>query len=264
MAVRKAVPCASIRMDWPAATPAIAKIGTVRIDAILPFANRCPSVKACLRMHAYISLRYITDWPMFRLGKSRSLPYALDFLLPVHCCLCCVRYGCPAPSRTSVEEEFRCTPYLSTDYAYPPSVEPLIVAKQNGIYSPYDLQCFSDLRQTDIEHIVARSEAHDSGLCAATNETRRLFARDLLNLTLASPRLNRFDKSDHDAGEWLPLHNKCWYADIIVRIKSKYDLTVDARESSALNELLRECADIRMDIPYCSPIRYIRLIPWVA
>ena len=45
---------------------------------------------------------------------------------------------------------------------------------------------FSSTRETDIEHIVARSEAHDSGLCAANPETRNRFASDLLNLTLAA------------------------------------------------------------------------------
>ncbi len=155
-----------------------------------------------------------------------------------------------------VEEEFRCTPYVSTEYRYPQSVEPLIIEQQEGIYSPYDLQCFSDRRQTDIEHIVARSEAHDSGMCRATIETRREFSRDLLNLALASPQLNRIEKSDLDAGEWLPVYNKCWFADAIVRVKSKYDLSVDQRESSVLNQLLRECTNVVTDIPYCSPIRY--------
>ena len=51
----------------------------------------------------------------------------------------------------------------------------------------------------DIEHIVARSEAHDSGLCATDAATRRRFASDLLNLTLASPSVNRSQKSGKDA-----------------------------------------------------------------
>ena len=50
-------------------------------------------------------------------------------------------------------------------------------------------------RDTDIEHIVARSEAHDSGLCAASAAVKAAFARDLLNLTLASPRLNRYSEA---------------------------------------------------------------------
>ena len=41
-----------------------------------------------------------------------------------------------------------------------------------------------------IEHIVAINEAHHSGMCTADIETKRTFAGDLLNLTLASPEVN--------------------------------------------------------------------------
>ena len=63
----------------------------------------------------------------------------------------------------------------------------------------------------DIEHIVARSEAHDSGLCGRDGNTKRAFARDLLNLTLASPSVNRHQKVDKDLAQWLPALNQCWY-----------------------------------------------------
>ena len=46
----------------------------------------------------------------------------------------------------------------------------------------------SPTNETDIEHIVARSEAHDSGLCVADEATRRRFATDLLNLAGKSRR----------------------------------------------------------------------------
>ena len=59
--------------------------------------------------------------------------------------------------------------------------------------------------------IVARSEAHDSDLCAASLQTRRSFARDLDNLTLAAPHTNRQLKVAKDLAEWLPDLNRCWY-----------------------------------------------------
>ena len=61
-------------------------------------------------------------------------------------------------------------------------------------YGPYTGTCFSSTRQSDIEHIVATSEAHDSGLCARDRATRTRFAQDLRNLTLASPQVNRHQK----------------------------------------------------------------------
>ena len=72
--------------------------------------------------------------------------------------------------------EVRHTPYSSKDYPYPASVEPRIVRKQGGIFSPYSMRCFSSIRETDIEHIIARSEAHESGLSLQPPEVRKAFA----------------------------------------------------------------------------------------
>ena len=99
-----------------------------------------------------------------------------------------------------IAPEQRCSPYSSEDYSYPKSVEQEIADQIGQIYGPYTGMCFSSTRETDIEHIVARSEAHDSGLCAANAETRQRFSGDLLNMTLASPQVNRHSKSDKDAG----------------------------------------------------------------
>ena len=55
-----------------------------------------------------------------------------------------------------------------------------IIQRLGGIFSPYTNEVFYSKRDTDIEHIVARSEAHDSGLCRADAATKRAFSRDLL------------------------------------------------------------------------------------
>ncbi len=83
-----------------------------------------------------------------------------------------------------VAPEHRCAPYDRTHYPYPRSVERKIVAAMGEhVYGPYTGRHFRSIRESDIEHIVAVSEAHDSGLCAAGPDTRRRFASDLLNLT---------------------------------------------------------------------------------
>ena len=115
-----------------------------------------------------------------------------------------------------------------------------------GIYSRYTGQAFASTRQTDIEHVVARSEAHDSGLCAADVATRRRFASDLLNLTLAAPYLNRHDKRDHDAAGWLPPLNRCWFANRVVEVRRKYDLTIDRHEADVLERLLSTCTSTEL------------------
>jgi len=151
----------------------------------------------------------------------------------------------------TVAPENRCSPYRSKDYRYPQSVEPKIVRSIGKMYSPYSGECFTSLRQSDIEHIVARSEAHDSGLCAASGDLKRRFSSDLLNLTLASPYLNRQLKSHYDAAEWIPNRNQCWFADTVVAVKRKYQLTVDRREAQALENILSRCESIKMVVTQC-------------
>ncbi len=117
------------------------------------------------------------------------------------------------------------------------------------------------IRQTDIEHIVARSEAHDSGLCAATAQVRKDFAEDLLNLTHAAPFLNRRQKIAKDASEWLPPNNRCWYANTIVEVKRKYGLTVDEEEAAVLSRILRNCPKVEMELPTCIDKVPFRTVP---
>jgi len=153
----------------------------------------------------------------------------------------------------AVASENRCSPYDSDDYRYPPSVEPRIVDGLGGIYGPYTGRWFESIRETDIEHIVARSEAHDSGLCAASLETRRRFASDLLNLTLASPSVNRHQKVDKDPADWLPALNRCWYVDQVIQVRLKYDLTIDRAEAEAIEQVLAECVTTQMLITEQGP-----------
>ena len=140
-----------------------------------------------------------------------------------------------------IADENRCSPYDRDDYPYSQSVEDLIIAELGGIYSPYTGETFTRKTETDIEHMVATSEAHDSGLCAADATTKRRFASDLLNLTLADPITNRHDKRGKDAADWLPDMNRCWFADRVVEVRREYDLTIDRREARALAAVLSRC-----------------------
>ena len=146
-----------------------------------------------------------------------------------------------------VAPEDRCSPYNPDDYRYSQSVEQHIVASLGGIiYGPYTGSWFDSTSETDIEHIVARSEAHDSGLCAADAATKRQFASDLVNLTLASPSVNRSQKSGKDAAEWLPDLNRCWFAHRVVEVRQQYELTTDRRESEVLESILSGCTSTEM------------------
>ena len=153
----------------------------------------------------------------------------------------------------TVAPEHRCATYdKKRDYPYPQSVERDIVRALGTVYGPYTGACFASTRETDIEHIVAASEAHDSGLCAADAETKARFSRDLRNLTLASPQVNRYEKSGKDASEWVPRRNQCWFAARVVEVRQAYGLTVDRHEAAALERILSGCESTALEPVVCS------------
>ena len=112
--------------------------------------------------------------------------------------------------------------------------------KANGqVYTPYSCLAFditaNGTAATDIEHIVALAETHDSGIA---DERRRDIASDLDNLTIADPTVNRSEKSDRDAAEWMPARHGAWFAERVIQVKLEYGLSVDPAERDALDALL--------------------------
>ena len=78
---------------------------------------------------------------------------------------------------------------------------------------------------------------------------RRRFASDLLNLTLAAPKVNRCGgsgKCARDAAEWLPPRNRCWFAQRVVEVRREYRLAIDRREADALERVLSGCESTEM------------------
>ena len=137
-----------------------------------------------------------------------------------------------------VRPESRCSAYnRDRDYRYSQSVEPAIAKRMGGIRCRYTGTRYQSLRDTHIEHVVALSEAHDSGLCAADAATKLRFANDLLNLTLSDPTVNR-QKSGKDAGEWMPRLDPYEFAKTVILVKLKYGLSIDRREKKALDRAL--------------------------
>ena len=136
-----------------------------------------------------------------------------------------------------VADELTCRSYdRKRDYL---NIEEAVIARQ-GMASLYTGKTFDGPRDSEVDHIVALREAHDSGLCEADRALRHQFAHDLGNLTLASPRVNR-QKGARDAAAWLPEVNQCWFAETVIRIKLKYGLTVDRQEVRALAAALATC-----------------------
>ena len=153
-----------------------------------------------------------------------------------------------------VAPESRCAtdPYRRSAYGERyRSKESDIQEALGGIFSPYTLECFGSLRETEIEHIVALAEAHNSGMCEHDTQTKRTFGGDLLNLTLADSVTNR-TKSSRDAFDWLPEENKCWFADRVLKVRQEFGLSVDPDEAAALEELIATCDSFELEVPACA------------
>ena len=69
-------------------------------------------------------------------------------------------------------------------------------------------------------------------------------ASDDLNLTLASPHLNRNAKGAKDWSDWRPERNACWTAGRVVQVRAKWRLTVDRREADALRRTPSGCGSL--------------------
>ena len=105
--------------------------------------------------------------------------------------------------------------------------------------------------EIDIEHVVARSEAWDSGASEWTQERRDAFSNDPLELLAVSSGGNRAH-GEKDAAGWLPsvgvkstgVNNPaydCLYVARQIAVKDKYDLSVDMTEKDAMEDVLATC-----------------------
>ena len=116
-----------------------------------------------------------------------------------------------------------------------------------SLLDPYSNKLISfDLSKSastiDIDHVVALSNAWQTGALQLTPTQRTNFANDPLNLLAVDAKLNR-QKGDGDAATWLPPYKsyRCSYVARQVSVKSKYKLWVTAPEKSAISNLLTAC-----------------------
>lgn len=148
-----------------------------------------------------------------------------------------------------------CPDYHSADYSYSSSLEYELVLDYDGVYDPYNDHWYTtldSLSALDIDHIVARKEAHISGLCHGPLDSKKTFARDSLNLALADARTNR-QKSDRDAASWMPAFNRCWFTRRVVEVREEYQLTIDPVERDTLEHYIYECASFELETAAVRP-----------
>ncbi|WP_434591365.1 GmrSD restriction endonuclease domain-containing protein [Brevibacterium sp. 1718] len=96
----------------------------------------------------------------------------------------------------------------------------------------------------DIDHVVARSNAWQTGAFKFDEETLKEFGNDPLNLLAVSSSLNR-QKGDGDAATWLPPNKsfRCEYVARQIAVKHKYELWVVPAEKAAMERVLVKCDD---------------------
>ena len=94
----------------------------------------------------------------------------------------------------------------------------------------------------DIDHVVALSNAWQTGAAYFDRNIRSQIANDPLNLLAVDAKLNR-QKGDGDAATWLPplKSYRCTYVSKQISIKAKYGLWVTAPEKAAMKNILAKC-----------------------
>lgn len=133
------------------------------------------------------------------------------------------------------------------DVAYRPAARPCVVLR-GTLHDPYsgDTIAFTRGQSTSatvqIDHVVALSDAWQTGAQQLDGTTKELLATDLLNLLAVKGVLNQ-SKSDGDAATWLPPAKgyRCAYVARQVAVKTRYKLWVTPAERDAIARVLASC-----------------------
>ena len=96
--------------------------------------------------------------------------------------------------------------------------------------------------EVQIDHVVALSNAWQTGAFKLTAEQRKALANDPMNLFAVKGRLNS-QKGDGDAATWLPPLKsfRCAYVAQQIAVKAKYSLWVVPPEKAAMLSILAKC-----------------------
>ncbi|KAJ6110905.1 hypothetical protein N7486_003140 [Penicillium sp. IBT 16267x] len=111
-------------------------------------------------------------------------------------------------------------------------------------YSPYDGATWTQASDVDIDHLVPLSNAWKSGASEWSTADRQTFANDLTHPQLLAVTDNvNSAKGDKGPEEWKPplASYYCTYAEMWVKVKSVYNLTITDDEKSALASMLDTC-----------------------
>jgi hypothetical protein len=105
----------------------------------------------------------------------------------------------------------------------------------------------SDGSAIQIDHVIALSNAWQTGAQQLTKEVRTKLANDPLELIAVDGQANQ-EKGDGDAATWLPPNKafRCEYIARQIAVKQKYALWVTQPEKDAMRSVLNGCPNQRM------------------
>ena len=169
-----------------------------------------------------------------------------------------------------IEPEYEATPYDRSEFPHwddedgdgmNTRLEILSLEKVGNVgwYSRWDGEWYAgegglSAPRFDIDHIVSLKEAWRSGADEWSARDKDTFADDMLNLTAVTASSNR-SKGAKDASEWLPSEasGKCYLLIRVIQVKTKWSLSIDQDEYTALKELTESCGPRIPDIPSPPP-----------
>jgi hypothetical protein len=134
-----------------------------------------------------------------------------------------------------------------TGEALEPGTQDCVVVS-GTLADPYTGQTIEFVRgdgsSVDIDHVVALSDAWQTGAFGWDEARRTAFANDPLNLLAVDYSANR-QKGDGDAATWLPANRgyRCAYVARQVAVKAAYGLWVTQAEHDAIARVLESCPD---------------------
>lgn len=119
----------------------------------------------------------------------------------------------------------------------------VVIGKWTGLYTG---KVFGLASMLDIDHVIPLKHAHQSGGHAWSSLQKRAFANDYENLLAVDKSANR-SKGAKGPAKWKPSDRGVWcaYAERWRYLKSKYDLSVSAKEENALRDMEATCQLIR-------------------
>ena len=126
----------------------------------------------------------------------------------------------------------------------------LCVVLSGTLADPYSGETINFVRgvatssEVQIDHVVALSNAWQTGAFKLSADQRKSFANDPLNLLAVKGKLNS-QKGDGDAATWLPplKSYRCDYVSRQIAVKIKYKLWFTAPEKEAMVRILKSCPE---------------------